>query len=260
MAITLYDTKYDDQDLPVVSWVEDRNLFAPDGISPARVSCFIRPDPETRVLQFVSVGPVRHGETEEARPWELLKAFERSSADHLYRSAQERAAWEWLGSKDKTGIARMAATDGAQVMLADFADARPTDPMHLNCAVASPVEAARLHDRLTREFIANRPHLMENKCYGGYVWPQEKPFQAYEPPAPMVCRPGWIGSSTCRLPRCLERWASRSTGWWCGRLRWRPKDSTVSFRQQAESRPSNAYDRTSPAKGRSVVPSAYLSY
>jgi hypothetical protein len=85
----------------------------------------------------------------------------------------------------------MAMTDGALVMLAHFADERPTDPMHLNCAIASPVEAARLHDRLTREFIANRPHLVENKCNGGYVWPQEKPFQAYEPPAPMVLPP-WM--------------------------------------------------------------------
>ena len=71
MAIRLDAKAEDAQGLPVVSWEEDRNLFAPGGATPARVSCFIRPD-ENGVLQFVSIGPVRHGETEEARPWEKL--------------------------------------------------------------------------------------------------------------------------------------------------------------------------------------------
>jgi hypothetical protein len=191
MAIRFDDDKPDAQGFPVVSWVEDRNLFAPGGGSLARVSCFIRRDETTGVLQFVAAGPVRHGEFVEARPWQRLVSFERSSADHLYYSAQDRATLEWLGSKSKTGIARMATTDGALVMLAHFEDERPTDPMHLNCAVASPVEAMQLHDRLTREFIAKRPHLVENKCNGEYVWPEEKPFTAHEPPAPVVI-PRWM--------------------------------------------------------------------
>jgi hypothetical protein len=50
----------------------------------------------------------------------------------------------------------------------------------------SPVVARQL-----REFIANRPHLVENKCNGEYVWPDEKPFQTHEPPAPVVI-PHWM--------------------------------------------------------------------
>jgi hypothetical protein len=190
MAIRFDDNKPDAQGFPVVSWVEDRNLFAPGSGGPARVSCFIRPD-EEGVLRFVSAGPVRHGEFVEARTWQQLSSFERSSADHLYYSAQDRAALDWLGQKGKTGIARMATTDGALVMLAHFEDERPTDPMHLNCAVASPVEAMQLHDRLTREFIAKRPHLVEVMCNGEYKWPEGKPFIAHEPLPPVVIPP-WM--------------------------------------------------------------------
>ncbi len=191
MAIRFDDNEPDAQGFPVVSWVEDRNLFAPGGASLARVTCFIGRDETTGVLQFVAAGSVRHGDYVEARPWQRLVSFERSSADHLYYSAQDRAALEWLGQKGKTGIARMATTDGALVMLAHFEDERPTDPMHLNCAVASPVEAMQLHDRLTREFIAKRPHLVEATCNGEYKWPEGKPFTAYEPPAPVVIPP-WM--------------------------------------------------------------------
>jgi hypothetical protein len=68
MAIRLDKERTDAQGLPVVTWEEDRNLFAPGGISPARVACFIQPDAETGVMQFVSAGLVRHGEFVEARP------------------------------------------------------------------------------------------------------------------------------------------------------------------------------------------------
>ena len=47
MAIRFDTITMDDQNLPVVSWEEDRNIFAPEGIGPARVACFIRPDKES---------------------------------------------------------------------------------------------------------------------------------------------------------------------------------------------------------------------
>ena len=72
MAIRIDALTHDVQGLPVVSWEEDRNLFAPDGIGPARVACYIRPDEKTGVLQFVAAGSVRHGDFEEARPWEAV--------------------------------------------------------------------------------------------------------------------------------------------------------------------------------------------
>ena len=190
MAIRLDPEQTDAQGLPVVTWEEDRNLFAPEGPGPARVACFIRPDQETGVLQFVAAGSVRHGPFEEARPWELLKSFEKGSADQLYYAGSDRAALDLLASKSKSGAGRLLAADGAHVMLANFADARASVPTHLNCADASPVEVTLLHDRLHREFIAKRPHVVNEICGGEYIWPKDKPFIAFEPPAPIVI-PRW---------------------------------------------------------------------
>ncbi len=190
MAIRLDPEQTDAQGLPVVSWEEDRNLFAPEGPGPARVACFIRPDQETGVLQFVAAGPVRHGPFEEARPWELLKSFENGSADQLYYAASDRAALDLLASKSQSGAGRLLAADGALVMLANFADARASVATHLNCADASPVEVALLHDRLHRQFIVKRPQLVNEMCGGEYIWPQDKTFVAWQPPAPAVI-PRW---------------------------------------------------------------------
>ncbi len=190
MAIRLDPEAVDAQGLPVVSWEEDRNLFAPEGPGPARVACFIRPDKESGVLHFVASGTVRHGSFEEARPWELLKSFEKGSADQLYHAASDRAALDLLASKSKSGAGRLLAADGALVMLANFADARASVATHLNCADASPVEVALLHDRLHREFIAKRSHFVNELCGGEYIWPKDKPFIDFQPPAPAVI-PRW---------------------------------------------------------------------
>jgi len=180
MTIRLDPKSADAQGLPVVTWEEDRNLFAPGGVAPARVSCFIRPD-KNGVLQFVSAGLVRHGELEEARPWEALAGFEVSSADKHYRSATGRALLEMLASKSKSGVGRVLATDGAFVILANFADERRSVPMHLNCADCKPVEAAMLHDRLRLEFLDRRLDLIEERCGGEYVWPKGRSFVAHAP-------------------------------------------------------------------------------
>ncbi|MGO9473871.1 MAG: hypothetical protein ACLPWS_10785 [Rhodomicrobium sp.] len=191
MAIRLDPPRTDAQGLPVVSWEEDRNLFAPDGISPARVACFIRPDKETGVLQFVSVGSVRHGQFEEARPWEKLVSFSTSTAEQHYRSAGERALIDVLASKSKSGAGRILAADGAHVMLANFADDRPSVPMHLNCAECAPVEMALLHDRLHREFISKRRDLVYAICDGEFSWPKDKPFVADRRPETAAV-PQWL--------------------------------------------------------------------
>src|SRR5215467_15171576 len=178
MAIRLDPKAADAQGLPVVTWEEDRNLFAPGGVSPARVACFIRPD-ANGVLQFVSVGLVRHGECEEARPWQELAGFEVSSADKHYRSAAESALLHVLSSKSKSGAGRLLATDGAFVILANFADEGRSVPMHLNCADCKPVEADMLHDRLRLEFLDQRLSLINERCDVDYVWPKNKPFVAH---------------------------------------------------------------------------------
>ncbi len=156
MTIKLDPVAADGQGLPVVAWEEDRNHFAPEGAGRARIACFIRRDEKSGVLQFVRSGSVRHGAFEEARPWDRLVSFGRETAEQLYTSASDRALLDVLASKSKSGAGRLLATDGAQVMLANFADERPSVPMHLNCAESSPAEVALLHDRLHREFILNR--------------------------------------------------------------------------------------------------------
>ncbi len=190
MPIKLDPAASDDQGLPVVGWEEDRNLFSPDGLSRARVTCFIRPD-AAGVLQFVSVGPVRHGAFEEARPWENLVSFAVERAEQLYQSSTDRVLLDVLASKSKSGAGRLLTTDGAFVLLANFADERRSVPMHLNCADCTPVEAAVLHDRLRLEFIDRRWDLVADKCGGEFVWPKDEPFTAYTPPAP-VSVPGWV--------------------------------------------------------------------
>ena len=192
MGIRLDTEAGDAQGLPVVTWEEDRNVFAPEGFGRARVGCFIRPD-EAGILQFVSVGLVRHGAFEEARPWARLVSFARETAEQQYHTAADRALLEMLTSKSKSGVGRLLATDGAQVMLANFADDKPSVPMHLNCADCATVEMAMLHDRLHREFIARRDALVHEICNGEYVWPRDKAFIAYKPPAPRaLLRPVWI--------------------------------------------------------------------
>ena len=190
MAIRLDPEAVDAQGLPVVTWEEDRNLFAPDGFGRVRVSCFIRPG-EDGVLQFVSVGSVRHGACEEARPWHLLHSFAGSTAEQHYYSASERVLRDVMANKSKSGAGRLLASDGAHVMLANFIDGRPSVPMHLNCAECAPVEMALLHDRLHREFIARRDDFVRAKCDGQYAWPKDKPFAAFAAPPPAVLPP-WL--------------------------------------------------------------------
>lgn len=176
MAIRLDAPASDAQGLPVVSWEEDRNLFAPEGIGRSRVACFIRPDPNGE-LMFVSVGAVRHGAYEEARPWRLLQSFSISRAEEHYYEPMVKAAMDALTSKNRMLAAGM--TDGAQVVLAYFDDEQASVPMHLNCASTSPVDVARLHDRLRREFIDKRLDVVVEKCDAEFVWKGK--FEAYKP-------------------------------------------------------------------------------
>jgi hypothetical protein len=192
MAIRLDPKAADAQGLPVVTWEEDRNLFAPGGVTPARVACFIRPG-ENGVLQFVSAGLVSHGEFEEARPWEALAGFAVSSAEKHYRSPAQGALLDVLASKSKSGAGRVLATDGAFVILANFLDERRSLPMHLNCAACTPVEADMLHDRLRLEFLDRRNDLIAERCDGDFIWRKDKPFTAF---TPQVTRP---------LPRWMKR-------------------------------------------------------
>ena len=189
MAIRFETVTMDEQKLPVVCWEEDRNIFAPEGIGPARVACFIRPDKESGRLMFVAAGLARHGEFEEARPWELLHSFEPTLADQHYLSAHERVILDTV--KRKNSLTNIVLTDGAHVMLATFTDDRASVRMHINCASASPVEVALLHNRLHREFIDKRLDYVTDCCDGAFIWPEDKPaFKSFALPEP-VKLPAW---------------------------------------------------------------------
>ncbi len=60
----------------------------------------------------------------------------------------------------------------------------------MNCADATLTDMALLHDRLQRQFIGMRLHLVNERCGGEFVWPKDRPFIAFQPPAPAVV-PRW---------------------------------------------------------------------
>ena len=181
MTIRFDDVRQDAQGLPVVSWTEDRNIFAPAGATRARVACFIRPD-ANGVLQFAAAGDVRHGDFEEARPWQALYAFALSNADQQYYAPHDRALMDAAVSKNL--FLRVALADAAHVLIANFNDERASVGVHINCASAAPVKIAALHDRLRREFIDKREHYRLECCDGEFVWPKDKVFEAYVLPKP----------------------------------------------------------------------------
>ena len=171
MAISLERVRTDEAGLPVVCWIEDRNLFAPDGGATARIECRILKDAGTRRLLFVARGSVRAGLYEEGRPWEALVGFSSDSADKHYYSAGELRLRE-VATQRSAGL-KLLLGDGAFLTLASFNDEQPTLSMHINCASAAPAEVANLQSVLTREFTgARRDELVRARCHGLYVWPE----------------------------------------------------------------------------------------
>jgi hypothetical protein len=108
-------------------------------------------------------------------------SFSVDRADQHYYSARDRALLEVLSSKSKSGVGRLLTTDGAFVILANFADEQRSVSMHLNCADCAPVEAAKLHDRLRLEFLDRRQELVSDRCKGDYAWPKDLPFETHKP-------------------------------------------------------------------------------
>jgi hypothetical protein len=96
-----------------------------------------------------------------------------------------------LANKSKSGAGRLILTDGAHVMLANFRDERASVATHLNCASASPVEVALLHDHLRREFLVKRDDFVRERCGGDYIWPKDEPFTPYDLPKPPAL-PRWL--------------------------------------------------------------------
>lgn len=190
MAIRIESVTRDAQGLPVVTWIEDRDMYSPGSGGRERISCFIRPD-EDGVLHIVAAGSRRYGGEEEARPWQKLLGFEVVEAGRLYRTPLLSALID--AQTKKNPMTGAALTDGAFVTVALFSEEKRglDTPIHINCAAATPAEANELYALLRREFIGERdPILREVNFDDGFVWPKRKlsSFAPYKheklPPAP----------------------------------------------------------------------------
>jgi hypothetical protein len=169
----------DDAGFPIVAWTEDRNLASPEAHRPAHVECRVMKN-TAGVLLFVARGTKRHGSFEEGKPWERLRGFSRHTADELYYT---RHQLERLRSfADKSPGRKFALSDGAQVLLAEFDD---NVALHINCAVATPVEIDRLHMTLIHAFIRGRDELVGYICSVAYEWPVgDDRVATYDPARP----------------------------------------------------------------------------
>jgi hypothetical protein len=162
------DVSRDAAGFPIVAWTEDRNLSSPEAMKRARVECRIMKDSHSGVLLFVARGTVRHGAFEEGRPWERLRGFSTQAAERLYYTKRELELRQHLGSKSVG--AKVALSDSAQVLLAEFFD---QTPLHINCADAPQVDLDRLHLALRSEFISRQHELVGSLCQEAFYWPME---------------------------------------------------------------------------------------
>lgn len=137
-------------------------------------------------MLFVARGSVRHGSFEEGKPWERLRGFSKHHAEGLYYTREQL---ELRQNVAKKGIAKLAVSDSANVILGEFVE---DTPLHINCADASPVDIERLHVALTREFISSQHETVSALCRVPFHWPKgDDRVMSYDPG-----RAGWKQSQT----------------------------------------------------------------
>jgi hypothetical protein len=153
--------RYTVHGLPWLMWDEDR----PSG-SKKRVACAIYGSDE---LMFKTSGSMLSDPVYRERPWEKLIGFRAVPARDLYYSGMEKRIEEEL--KRNGVLFRLLLPDDAVVMTAEFADDRPSLPMHLNYGVGTPVEVAELHDALYQRFIGERKAIVDAVCGGEFKYP-----------------------------------------------------------------------------------------
>jgi hypothetical protein len=153
--------------LPWLVWDEDR----PSGNK--RVSCAITANDFGDELLFETGGSLLSDPVYWRRPWEKLVGFSPVPASELYYSGVEKR----LLNEVMKGLAilRIWGPDDGVVMLADFADDRPSIPMHLNYAVGTPIDITTLHNALYTRFIADRRAVVDDVCGGEFKWPLATP-------------------------------------------------------------------------------------
>jgi hypothetical protein len=193
MSIRIDETiRKDAQGFPVVSWIEDRNMFASGALE--KVTCVIRPNREG-VLEFVAFGKVRFGDEEEALPWDQLEGFDVSEGEALYRTPEWAALIK--AATEKSRIAAALLRDGAAVIMARFKPRAESQPhyMHLNCASATLAEVHHLVARLDREFIGQRRRLVADRDCEDFVWQEASngKFVAYVP-VPLARLPWYLAA------------------------------------------------------------------
>jgi hypothetical protein len=74
---------------------------------------------------------------------------------------------------NQSALLRVFLPNDAIVMVADIADEYPTIPMHLNYAVATPVEIMALHNMLYTRFIGSRRQIVDIVGRGEFKFPPE---------------------------------------------------------------------------------------
>jgi hypothetical protein len=178
----------DGGDLPIVSWVEPRNLLSPEAGREARVECRIMRKAEGGQLLFVARGSVRRGQFEQGLPWQLLTGFSRERADARYYSGASRAVLELIGQRGQA--MRALLSDTAHVIIAEFGG---EDRIDINCADASEVEIEELQRTLRQLFVDSKPDHMDRlrKMKLNWAWPADDgKVLTYDP-----ARKNWAGKA-----------------------------------------------------------------
>jgi hypothetical protein len=166
--IALDPERVDGNGFPVVSWVERRNGFAPDGAGLARVECAIREDWRTGALLVSVMGGLRAGEVQQGRAWEALTGFDASAtAQQLFYPGSQSSGMRLV-------------QDQARVIQANFLDDRPSLPLYVNRADASEAAIRELHSILTHHFLSGRDHWLRQINDGQFLWPAGRLWKGIE--------------------------------------------------------------------------------
>jgi hypothetical protein len=166
--IELDPERVDGNGFPVVSWIERRNGFAPDGAGLVRIECSIREDWRTGTLLISVMGGLRAGEAQIGRSWEALTGFDASAtAQQLFYPGSQSSGMRHV-------------QDNARVIQANFLDDRPSLPLYVNRADASEAAIRELHSVLTHHFLSCRDHWLRQINDGQSHWPAGREWKGIE--------------------------------------------------------------------------------
>lgn len=171
------DIAADAAGFPIVTWTEQRGPGSPAGSGEVRMECRIAKDAATGELMFVARGRMARRPFEAGRPWASLISFGYHPALQRYLTPQAQAMRDHLLSKTKAG--KILAGDGGKALLAEVSR---DDYFDVSCPEAAQPDLDRLHLVLTREFVAKREALVDERCTIAYLWPKsDDRVETYDP-------------------------------------------------------------------------------